>query len=379
MKLSNFLPAMESCSACGQCLPACPVYAQSGLETDAPAGKLRIALALARGGLKPAAAVAALGRCMLCGRCARACPQQLPLQEIFFAARRQLGPHLPASRKALVWSLARAPLAWDFCQPPLHLLQGLISGPLPRVAFNPFTSRERGQGNVLLFGGCLSRRFFPELIADSIRALEANGYSVIWDAALVCCGRPRAAQGGDISAAVAHNLRVISRYEFEFLTSPCPGCLAAIRSLWQSAPGLKKAEAALCGSAAAKCADITVLLDRAGARCQSQRIFWHSPCLLDAKAEEAALRLLGEDVASSPEPACCGAPLDLLRTPKSAKRPNALLKPASLPLRDRLRKAALAQAVGCELIATACPGCMLALAGAVPVRHVAQIYAQGCA
>lgn len=379
LNLEDLDSSIESCSACGQCIGACPVYAQSGLETDAPRGKLRIALGLLQGGIQPLEAVDTIARCMLCGRCARACPQALPLQEIFFAARRFIGPQLPAWHKRLIWSLTRLPKVWDFCQPPLHLIQKFHSAGLPQMAFSPYARREHDQGDVLLFGGCLSRRFFPELIGASVKALEACGYAVIWDAGLVCCGRPQAMQGRDIAAATRKNLQALLKYRFELLTSPCPGCLATITNLWPKLDNLKSGEKDACRAIAAKSVDINLLLTLSGARGGCEPVFWHSPCLLTGEAQAAAKRLAGDVDEGTPGPSCCGEPLKLLREkqPKSASRLEDLLKPARSPLPSRFKKAALSQASGAAMIATACPGCMLALGGPIPVRHVVQLYAQG--
>lgn len=376
--LKDLLACMESCSACGQCEAACPVYMQSGIAIDSPRGKLRIALGLAQGRLRQEEGLEAITRCMLCGRCSRACPQNLPLERIFIAARRFLEPHLPAWRRNLVWAMTKAPKVWDFCQPPLNLLQRLRPGKLPQLAFSPFASQEHEKGAVLLFGGCLSRRFFPEVIPASIKAMERHGYTVIWEPGLVCCGRPQALQGRDISGAVRRNLQAISKYEFASLTSPCPGCMATIGGLWPGLSGLKPEEKSLCEEISAKSVDISLLLVRAGARGIPRRAFWHSPCLLSADADSAARELAGADAASSRKPACCGAPLELLRTKpeRSANRLDRLLRSAKLPLREKLKGGILGQAADAEYIATACPGCMIGLAGRLPVRHVMNIYAQ---
>ena len=64
------------CIHCGRCLEACPIFLNPSLLGD-----------LANAGRYEAMAEAHLGDCMLCGSCAYVCPSNIPLSQLFFAAK----------------------------------------------------------------------------------------------------------------------------------------------------------------------------------------------------------------------------------------------------------------------------------------------------
>lgn len=376
MPEDELLTQIDSCTACGQCLPVCPVYALTGIETDSPRGRILITGALAHNEITPEAAVAAFSRCLLCGRCERACPQELPLQKIFFNARLRLAKLVPVRYEVLIRSLAHSAKVLDFCQPPAYLAQKLLKAKLPLPAFNPFTSKNSEKGRVLFFAGCLTRRFFPDLASDCLKALQKCGYSVIWAPDLVCCGRPQAVQGRSPERAIRTNLSCLARYEFEWLASPCPGCIDAMLNLWAAQKNLKEEEQRTIEAIQRKAIDICLLLVQAGAKGKQGDGFWHSPCLLPPAAEQAALELCGLKQDKPDEPLCCAAGLNLVQTcrPRLKAGPGRLFRPDQLPLNEAIKKRILKLASRNNLLTTACPGCMLALRDAIPARHVVQAY-----
>ncbi len=66
---------MVQCVRCGMCQAACPLYAETGRETDVARGKLVLVENLSKEILKdPEAVKDRLDKCLLCGSCAAACP-----------------------------------------------------------------------------------------------------------------------------------------------------------------------------------------------------------------------------------------------------------------------------------------------------------------
>lgn len=390
--------AMNRCSRCGLCLPSCPVYAITGLEADSPRGLLMLAKAMAERRIQPDEARKALGNCVLCGRCAKVCPAQIPLTDIFFAARRRL--HFPRLWEILSRQTALRPRAADFLQPPLALAQRIIPQskkfpPLALTAFSRATEKEENNSwTVLFFPGCITRRFFPRLAGLCLEALQQCGYQVLTLPDLPCCGRPLAVQGQDIAAIVRRWLKILAGHAFEFLAAPCPGCLHAFTRLWPSLPGLTEEERQQTAQLASRCRNVLELTAGLKGWHGDARLFWHRPCLETDQAEKAALALLGDYEVCLRENACdcCGAALHCLPCSPQTKAETAVKggmkyltewrQAPHRPLREQLpqRIASHARTQGAAMIATSCPGCKLILnnmkktgSAPIPVRHPLEI------
>lgn len=393
---------IAKCSTCGQCLSVCPVFAQTGIETDGPRGRLALAQALLDRRIEPEAAVAAFASCALCGHCDGVCPAHIPLVGVFFAARRMLP--LRAAHPRLFHALAHKPGVQDFLQPLLSLLRDFLAKThirkfpiLPLQPFQlPHIPPDASKRRALFFAGCITRRFYPQIAEACVAALRSRGVAVIAPASLVCCGRPLAMQGRSTTQAVRRNLEVLASQEFQWLVTPCPGCLATLREIWPHAEGLTEGEKAQTLELAAKCVDINEFLaEDSSADCSVQsagKVWWHRPCLMSDGANTAALELLktsGSEIATDEGLGCCGAPLRCLKDKKEKRAqssPNALRrlaehreKPLAKILAARIVRKA--RASGASRIATGCPGCMLALAnlengesGALSVSHSVEIY-----
>ncbi len=404
-KLKDFQKELEKCSACGLCLPACPTWLRDRLETSGPRGRLLLAQALLQRRIEFEQTLSAFSGCLLCGRCDRACPAGIPLTDIFFSLRPMLP--LQAAYGQLFRFLAAKPQVQDFLQPPLAILRSLLpkaaSRKIPALPAQPFVRRQdekecNNDGKTaLLFAGCITRRFFPDLAECCVQAIESIGLKVNAPADLVCCGRPLAVQGRSYAAAIRRNIEVLSACEFEWLVTPCPGCNATLTRLWPQNPGLTAAERKQAGQLAAKCLDINILLagKEAGSPAPvvpARGVWWHRPCLLEDAANASALRLPGiAGIMTGAEPDCCGAALNCLKNAGFAGKKKSGHSCFGRPVLTRLAKngqqtpqAAFASqihgqanACGAGSIVTACPGCMLALvqvAGGLPVAHSVQIY-----
>lgn len=333
----------------------------------------------------------ALARCLLCGRCERVCPSQIPLERIFFAARFILSGLLPVSRKirSLARLLCSSPGTLDFLQPPVHFITKYLdrksaSEKLFLPAPRPFARKSTDKsGGVLLFSGCIARRIFPHVASAAVSALELNGLTVLTPQELLCCGRPLAIQGDrkGLLKAIRLNLKLLAAFEFEWLTSPCPGCLRTMREIWLEMDGLTGTEREQLSGMLGRVIDLNTLLaqNELASGSRNTEIYWHRPCLLDEAACQSAMRLLGSAPAQKEPPICCGAPLQCLELKsESASTSNMLAPERRAPaLAERLAEHLRSRAAGAECIVTACPGCMLSLGryAPVPVRHLVELLA----
>lgn len=412
--MKTLLENAGKCSGCGLCQADCPIFRQTREEGDGPRGKLAILRALARGLLKKEDAVWRLSRCMLCGACARACPAGIPLSGIFLEARQRLG--FPLKMPAAFF---RAPgrLA-DGMQAPLAMFQKILkkSGArsvrglrnLPQIAPRPFRlpkedkkeTKKESVKRVLLFPGCASRRFMPGLAAACARALEMEGYEVVSPAGLVCCGWPLAARGDARGAAslAVRNLAILAREEFGIITTPCPACAEAGKSLWPWLESLGHKEREAARRLAPFFKNIMSLLSplESGSG-EKKAVFWHRPCMAPEENDDAARALFANAglkiAAHSEKGMCCGAPLRPFGFPEaeraapwgeSREKParnsaalRALGDAAGLGLRDEIAASAAGE------VLAACPGCILRLrqildskGDAVRPRHPVEIYVE---
>lgn len=404
--LRRYEADIGKCFSCGLCAAVCPAFSQSGEEGDCARGKISLLRALLEGKADAGEIRRRLERCALCGRCSRICPARLPLERIFLAARFDLEPKA-SPRLALAGFFARMPRFLDLGQAGIFALaktrSWLGSGKNSRkkalpLAFQPFFPEKREEPaslpKVLLFTGCIARRFYPRIVKACLAALDINGCEGILLKNEVCCGRPFMALGahGESLKLLRANLKSLAETDFEALLCLCPGCLDAIKNIWPQMDGLDGGEREQCANLAAQARDInSFLAEKSGksrtssdANAENMAIAWHRPCLLDEEANAAAEKLLVDAGGKINIPAgapCCGGAMNIFAALDGFKNknsplesPGALGMAAAKALRDALLAAGGAPA-------TACPGCMLALDGAFAKRgdaaramHSVEIY-----
>ena len=81
--------ALMDCIRCGRCLPACPTYQQTSLETFSPRGRLSLMRAVEDGKLDLADAGLEehLYHCLDCRACNTVCPVSIPIGELIVQGR----------------------------------------------------------------------------------------------------------------------------------------------------------------------------------------------------------------------------------------------------------------------------------------------------
>lgn len=184
----------DECVMCGLCLPHCPTFRLSGLETRSPRGRIALAKALAADGTAEASVADALEACLQCRACEAACPAQVRYGEIIEGARALLrGPggatlaeraasHPAATGATLSW-LGRVARTW----PALTHRLGRRARWLLRAS-KPLLPTAPGHTATALFTGCLSRSFE----AGAQQAMLAVGAGIGIDLAVLrnagCCG-----------------------------------------------------------------------------------------------------------------------------------------------------------------------------------------------
>jgi glycolate dehydrogenase iron-sulfur subunit len=404
------------CMRCGMCQAVCPLYAETGRESDVARGKL----ALLNGLLgqmftNPRGVRDRLNKCLLCGSCAAQCPSGVKVLEIFLKARVILAAYmgLPPVKQRLFHELLADPARFDRLSRWGARLQGLFLKPadpflgsscarlqsplverhVKALASISFRSRVRTLNvarhsgiKVGFFVGCLLDKIFPEVGAAVLRCLEYHEVGVFLPEEQGCCGIPALA-AGDLTAfvnLVRHQLEAFGKEPIDVLITACATCTATITKIWPMmshvfGPRLHDQVRDL----AAKTMDISAfLVDRVGVPSvdtapSARTVTYHDPCHLKktlgvAAQPRALLRADGTsrlvEMAEADRCCGCGGSFSLHHYDIAAA--------IGRRKRDHIVNS------GCQVVATGCPACMLHItdmlsqAGdAIQVRHVVEVYA----
>ena len=409
------------CMKCGMCQSVCPVFDQTGRESDVARGKLALL-----GGLMesmfddPEGVNQRLNKCLLCGSCAANCPSGVSVQEIFLKARAILTGYMglsPAKRLILKGMLANPALfdrltEWGarfqklFTRPVNEivgtscarvmspLLQDLVQDRHFRtLAKTPFhkevasldTPTGKSGRKVAVFTGCLIDKMFPNIAHSMLKVLDHCGVGVYLPAGQGCCGIP-ALSSGDLPTfqkLLAHNLERFAAGEFDFLVTACGTCTSTIHEIWPTMADEKNR------AAAKELADRTMdinqfLIQEAGLQApaaaggKAHTVTYHDPCHLKkslkvfSEPRAVITAAPGCELKEMVEPDwCCGM------------GGSFNLQYYEISKGIGSKKAAHIQETGADVLATGCPACMLQIsdmlsqAGAkVAVRHPVELFAE---
>ncbi|MCU0242452.1 MAG: (Fe-S)-binding protein [Vicinamibacteria bacterium] len=415
------LPSYEElagCIRCGRCLPVCPTYAATRLETFSPRGRLALLRAVCDARLALSAGVSQhLYHCLDCRACDTVCPPGVPIGELIVTGRDAAETHRPRPfwLRLLLRHVLRGADRCAAMMRPLRLAQALgldrlaqallarlpgvpshwraLASFLPRQppvfkASRVSTSYIQRRHRVAFFVGCIMKTAMADVSRATLHVLRSIGCEVLILPGQACCGAPQEDQGqGEWARAFAReNIDLFAPHldEVDAVVTDCAGCSAALkgyRRKFVSDPHW----AARAAAFSAKVRDVTEWLDAVWpddltldhAPC---RATYHAPCHLENAQgiHDAPLRLLrrlaGLDLQTLPggaPSACCGSAG--LYTLTHTERSLALLD-------DKL---AAIDATGAELVASANPGCLMQLRwGArlrgrrLGVRHVVELLAE---
>ena len=156
-----------ACVQCDACLPACPTFAETGLEADNPRGRIAAMLALSDGRLEPTPEVVGhLDGCLDCRACETACPSGVVFHELIEETRDNLRK---VRKSTLGERLLRA------------VLHGVVARPRRlRVALVPVRALKK-VGLVQLFRKVGGMALLPEAVGRMERMLPPGR---LWPLAL---------------------------------------------------------------------------------------------------------------------------------------------------------------------------------------------------
>ncbi len=422
-KLAGLVGELEDqlvvCMRCGMCQAVCPVFAETGRETDVARGKLALLDGLIREMLKdPESVNERLSNCLLCGSCAANCPSGVKALDIFIKARLILTGYLGLStlKRLIFRGMLAHPQFFDWFLEWGASLEGLFIKPVDDLLgtsctrfFSPLGNRHfnalapaafhtldnpiyKAPGKsgikVGLFTGCVIDKVFPGIGQATVRSLEHHGVGIFLPRNQACCGIPALSSGeaDTFYRLVRYNIETFASEPLDYIVTACASCTSTIKKLWPlMASGFTVEERGRLQSIAAKTMDISqFLVDVAGAdklmtasRGNVETVSYHDPCHLKKSlglCEQPRKLILAnarcelKEMAEADTCCGCGGSFNLLHYDISAA--------IGKRKRDNI--------VGsqCSTVATSCPACMLQLGDMlsqagdhVRVRHVVEIYA----
>ncbi|WNY26358.1 (Fe-S)-binding protein [Methanolapillus ohkumae] len=199
------------CVSCGNCRSVCPVFEQSGWESQNTRGRILLIRDLFEGVVHDDAVFESLNTCTTCGYCKTTCPAGVNPPELVEAARYglvALGKMTPTQAKihdavethgnTLASSDDRR--AW-------------LAGEALTIPKNP---------EYVFFVGCLDSYRFPDNAKKTYKILNRLGVGLLEDEK--CCGSPLLRIGFNADDLIAHNVEQIQKSGAKTLIAGCAGC-----------------------------------------------------------------------------------------------------------------------------------------------------------
>ena len=256
---------MNACVHCGLCLPHCPTFRETRVETESPRGRLHLMRALAEGRVEPTDTfVSHISLCLDCRACEAACPTGVKFGHLMEATRAEVQARRPRSGvgRLLGWVVFKQLFPYPAR---LETLAGLLrayqrtglqrlvratgilgrlpgqldeaEALLPRISSRFFEPRgtvpARGElrKRVAFFAGCIMRVAFAETNRATVRVLARAGCDVDLPESQICCGALHV-HAGEREAAkelARRNIEAFEGSDAEWIVVNAAGCGAALK------------------------------------------------------------------------------------------------------------------------------------------------------
>jgi len=406
----------NQCVRCGLCLPTCPTYVETLVETSGPRGRIALIRAVAEGALDLTSPgfMHQMSECLDCRACEAVCPSGVRYGELLEPARAQIvrataperSPSARFGRAVLIGTLfsrlglmrtaatllrfyqrsglqafARSSgLLRVFGLEELEAFAPPISGRFFVPADQRFAARGPHKATAVLHAGCIMHVAFAEWNEASVRVLTRAGIEVLVPRGQGCCGAITI-HAGELERGRALAKRNIVAFEdsgADLYVINAAGCGSALKEYGQLFHDDPRWHDRALGFSA-KVRDITEVLDELGidpglGRIEAVATYQDACHLAHAQRITAAPRRLlaripGLELRELAESSlCCGsAGIYNVTQPEMSARLGR-------------RKVEHVLAVAPELLVTANPGCALQIANGlraagspVEVVHVVQL------
>ncbi|HSR45501.1 MAG TPA: (Fe-S)-binding protein [Acidimicrobiia bacterium] len=388
---------LAACIQCGLCLPTCPTFRLTGMESASPRGRLLMMSAVAEGHAEVNDVFDDLmGFCLQCRACEVVCPSLVPFGRAMEGARIEIAAQLASPvrrfRRFITGRWIGTPWFMRVVTRITRLVQRSVParflppqvrtsiGGLRRLPKRPASSigssftplGPTGGGVAAVLAGCVMDPWFGDVHAATVEVLRRSGYRVVVPDGQTCCGA-LAAHDGDAQGTRRLAKRNLAAFaSADLIVTDAAGCGAHLKEYgnWVGDAG---------GRLASKVKDVTEVVAAAIADGRLPRlevprgkVAMQDPCHL-----RHAQRIVAEPravvAAAGYEPVeideagmCCGAAgIYSVLHPKASRELGR-------------KKADQVRASGSTLVASANPGCEMQLrghlGGAYRVAHPVELY-----
>lgn len=423
--MAELAEQLEICTHCGMCQAFCPLFAQTGFESDVARGKLALLDGLTHELFKsPEGVCERLNKCLLCGSCEFNCPRGTNVLEIFLKARVILTGFIGLSpvKKTVLRRILARPKTFDrlvklaskfqniFTRPasepvgiscrkfalPLRQERNFVSiAPAPFHHMAPSLRTTSGSSGikVAFFVGCLIDKIFPDVAKAVLKVLDYHGVGVFMPEGQGCCGIPAVSSGDAVAfnRLIRHNLDIFEAADFDYLVTACATCTFTIKKIWpMMIQMMVRKESANIKSRVRKIAEKTLDINQflvskiglqngvSGRDAKAVSVTYHDPChlkkSLGISSEPRALIKANPLYRFTEMPeadVCCGM------------GGSFNLQYYNISTKIGRQKYNNIKISGCSTVATGCPACMIQisdmisrLGGHIAVKHPVEIYAE---
>ena len=409
---------LVNCMRCGMCQAVCPLFRETGRETDVTRGKLALLDGMASQLLQdPEGVNEILNRCLLCGTCQANCPSGVRVMDIFLEARAILTGYFGLSpvKKVIFRGMLANPRLFNALTSMGSKFQGiftkkvddllgsscarfnapvvadrhfnaLATTPLRNITGRLDTPAGASGLRVAFFPGCVVDKMFPQVGEAVIKILNKKGVGIYLPAGQACCGIPVLTSGDrqTFDQLIEMNLKLFADQHFDYLVTPCASCTSTIKELWPHLYGGSRALLPKIVSLGEKTRDITEFLadlcpvsEHPATDSETDAVTYHDPCHLKNSLGITAqprtlLKATGRTFIEMNEAGtCCGC--------------GGSFNVAHYEMSKRIgnRKADNIVGSGAKTVATSCPACMMQITDmlsrrdkGIAVRHVVELYAE---
>ncbi|MBU6363596.1 MAG: 4Fe-4S dicluster domain-containing protein [Acidobacteria bacterium] len=239
---------LNTCVQCGLCLPSCPTFRITGLETSSPRGRIAAMRAVQAGEATVEGDFTRFtDECLACRACEAACPSSVPYGRLIEAARIQTEAARPApdrlARKAGIAGVMGHRRMVRLMGLGMAITQALRLDRLlprrlrlatPRVTLHgmrmPLPPTSGDGPTAMLLTGCVMDIAFRPVHQATIDALVRAGYTAVVPEGGGCCGALAAHAGELASARDLARRRIAELEQAEVIVVDSAGCSAHMRT-----------------------------------------------------------------------------------------------------------------------------------------------------